>query len=503
MANSAEHQFVWFEFDSEILALWQSIAAPTIRTFAYQQKLQALIKEHQSWQPNLDSLKVIDVFLSAIKSHLVDKRIQEAQALEHDEFVKMLVVVVFHTIQVLKNELSNFLAGGQIELYAAQGFSRLYARAFSELSNTRTPLEQLQRDAFYQDFVVFGVKNHQGVCVSQSFFVLAVIGTRLFGSMQRTITGLDIHGQPQKTASEDSLYWAVCDFLKSLQTIKNDHAKLLIKPKTIPKPPPNPTPCHDIFEQLEQTYLTDTSVAVADVADIPIKATANTKTNNTHIMPSQYKQKARASHTPKLFAEAYHDLTAMPLPQDNEPSYQKSFVVLSKFDKHISDELAKGKQPEQIVFGQQQKSIQQQALQSLAALVNSRQHTAAMLYLALAYFEGRGLVADTPKAVMLAKRAAELGDPRAQKLLSRLYYQGFDVQNGGIAADQTLGEMWLKKAADNGHTEAKKVCAYLNQVQILKEDYQAQTKLNQRYGVMLGIVAIVIGFVLFVINRLF
>lgn len=108
MATAAKHSFVDFEFDAEVLALWQSITTESIKTFAYQKKLRALINEAQiPWQTNLDSLKVLDALLSVIKSDFNQKNIQESQALAHKEFIKLLAVLALHTVKVLEQELSS------------------------------------------------------------------------------------------------------------------------------------------------------------------------------------------------------------------------------------------------------------------------------------------------------------------------------------------------------------------------------------------------------------
>ena len=89
---------------------------------------------------------------------------------------------------------------------------------------------------------------------------------------------------------------------------------------------------------------------------------------------------------------------------------------------------------------------------------------------------------------------SQTGDVRAQKLLSRLYYQGFAPNDGGMAMDVSMGEHWLRKAADGGHPEAKKVCAYMNQVELLKNDHRTEMISDKRYGMLF--IALGVGTVL-------
>lgn len=513
MATAAKHSFVDFEFDAEVLTLWQSITTESIKTFAYQKKLRALINEAQTpWQTNLDSLKVLDALLSAIKSDFNQKNIQESQALAHKEFIKLLAVLALHTVKVLEQELSSVLSDGKIKLYAAQGFGRLYAHALTHIDAAALTLDDEQLDDFYQDLVVFAVGSRHTQEVAQSFFVLSVIGTRLFGSIERRIVGLDTQGMPQKHPSEDSLYWAVSDFLQSIKTTPNSQAKLLLQnrlevatPKTDAIQAVTSSP-KTIFDELEQTYLSDLPKQQAAIPTNPIVTPVQkpvVKTNPSHLAPSQYKKKARASHTPKLFAEAYQDLVDMSLPSDSNESYQQAAKVLTQFDNYINEALSKGQTLEQIHFNDTQKNARKTALQQLIVLIKNHNHSGAMLRMALYCFEGRGMAQDTKKALALVTQAANMQDARAQKLLSRLYYQGFEVGNDVIKADPQMGEYWLKKAADNGHEDAKKVCAYINQVQILKDDYQAQANLDKRYGIMLMVVAVIVVLVLLLINRFF
>ena len=84
-----------------------------------------------------------------------------------------------------------------------------------------------------------------------------------------------------------------------------------------------------------------------------------------------------------------------------------------------------------------------------------------------------------------------------------MYYQGFDKDNDGIAPDQNIGEYWLKKAADGGHIEARKVCAYMNQAEMLKNVSRNDQETNKKYGISVGVVAAIMIFLLMLLGSFF
>jgi TPR repeat protein len=520
--------FVWFEFDNQVALLHQSMSADVPnQSFAYQHKIRQLIAESQKpWTTNLDSLKLIDALLSSIKADLNSRQISEDRVLNHDEFIKLLMVLIFHTVKVLEQELGRYLKDAKTQMYVAQGFSKVYARCFAGVKDVQLSGGEL--DTFYQGFFVhgFGV-NALRKNVAQNFFVLSAIGSRLFGSLDRVFRGLDNDGSPSD-ALEDSLYWAVSDYLQQFLSLGDETAKQLFQSV--------PTLNSDIDDiGLEDDTPTDSTAepvmviepakAVQAVQAVPTPTSSfdlephpqapqdvshqapqnqtapQTPSQNkpqAKLSASDKKQKARSSHTPKLFDEAYQDLMTMSMPSDTNDSYQKAVSVLSRFDEHIKSEMAKGKALDEISFGENQQAIRKNALQLLVSLVKNG-NMSAMTRLALYFFEGRGVPSDPQKAVALIKKSAEMGDPRAQKLLSRLYYQGYD----GIERSQEMGEYWLKKAADNGHIEAKKVCAYMNQVEILKSDRRTEQQSDKRLWMILGGVGVAVVLVLIIINALF
>ena len=564
--------FVWFEFDKEVHELWQGMSV-TGKRFAYHQRLSALIAQQTAFKADLDSLKLLDVFLSAVKSDLAGKSVSEARVLSHDDFARLIIILAYHVVQVIKQELAQSVVKPTVNIYTAQGFSRVYARLFSQMGadpQSQMTAEQLQGFYYGMGVLCQGV-GQAGQAVADRFFILPVIGARLFGTIDRTfVAGLDDDGQGVGVA-EDSLYWAVYDFISRFKQLQHDptaddKAKQLFSEQPLFLTQVDKS-VQAVDEQDEQAVLKNSlqndlqngsqnglqdngqnnlnndlqnhsinpltndgqddltsfnqvmvdgqpishgpapvvqdmqtlqpakSASQAHVVspNTPHQAKSPHQSNTTNLPPSAYKQRARASHTPKLFDEAYQDLLNINTPSDAVSEYQKATAVLTKFDAFIDAKIAKGKQMDEIVFNDNQLQARKQALALLVKLIKQN-NPSAMLRLALCYFEGRGVNVDIHKAIMLTKRSAQMGDVRAQKLLSRLYYQGFAPSDGGMAMDVSMGEHWLRKSADGGHPEAKKVCAYMNQVELLKNDHRTEMISDKRYGMLF--IALGVGTVL-------
>lgn len=550
--------FIAFDFDKEVQMLWRSMATAG-KNFAYHARLASLIRAEPSFKVNLDSLKVLDVLLSAIKSDLAGKNVSEGRVLAHDDFARLIVVLLYHVVAVVSREVATLTPKPTLTLHTAQGFSRVYARLFAGMStNAPSLLTDEELDGFYYGMgVLCQGMGVAGQAVADRLFILPIIGARLFGTIDRTfMAGLDNHGQGSGVA-EDSLYWAVHDFIERIKNLQNnptadDSAKILFneqafflnKPQTLSpadeqsnevvsaspqhpvgqtailnevaqgeavgeavnnpmEQPHNPShqPIQPLVHETNPTNISlDKSAQVAhqDSANLTPTQTPNptaqtlpqaSPANTTKVPPSAHKQRARASHTPKLFDEAYRDLTNISQPADVIGEYQQASAVLGKFDAFIDGELAKGKSMADLTFNDKQKLAQKQALGLLVNLVKQG-NPSAMLRLALCYFGGRGVGVDTARAVMLTKRSAEMGDIRAQKLLSRLYYQGYESNSGGVTMDMHMGEHWLRKSADGGHPEAKKVCAFMNQVEVLRDDYRTERISDERYVLFFKVLGI-------------
>ena len=392
--------FVWFEFDKEVHELWQSMSVMGKR-FAYHERLSVLMAQQTAFKADLDSLKLLDVFLSAVKSDLAGKSVSEARVLSHDDFARLIIILAYHVIQVIKQELRQAVVKPTVNIYTAQGFSRVYTRLFSQVGadpQSQMTAEQLQGFYYGMGVLCQGV-GQAGQAVADRFFILPVIGARLFGTIDRTfVAGLDDDGQGVGVA-EDSLYWAVHDFIEGFKRLQystnaDDKAKQLfseqplfltqvdksvqavdeqderneqailqnglqyglqnhlprdgqdneqnnlnndlqnhsINPLTndgqndltslhnqtmVDGQPISHSPAPVVQDM--QTLQSAQSASQAHVAspNTPHQAKSPHQSNTTNLPPSAYKQRARASHTPKLFDEAYQDLLNINTPSGN------------------------------------------------------------------------------------------------------------------------------------------------------------------------------------------
>ena len=102
--------------------------------------------------------------------------------------------------------------------------------------------------------------------------------------------------------------------------------------------------------------------------------------------------------------------------------------------------------------------------------------TDALLRQALWLFEGNHLLKisqNSQQALLLLQQAASQHDNRAQKLLSKLYYAGHEVEQ-----DSEMGKYWLELAAAHGHPDAMRISQGIATLSLLKQTQREET----RYG---------------------
>ena len=100
----------------------------------------------------------------------------------------------------------------------------------------------------------------------------------------------------------------------------------------------------------------------------------------------------------------------------------------------------------------------------------------ALLRQALWLFEGNHLLKisqNSQQALLLLQQAASQHDNRAQKLLSKLYYAGHEVEQ-----DSDMGKYWLELAAAHGHPDAIRISQGIATLSLLKQTQREDT----RYG---------------------
>lgn len=113
-----------------------------------------------------------------------------------------------------------------------------------------------------------------------------------------------------------------------------------------------------------------------------------------------------------------------------------------------------------------------------------------MLRLAMYELLNEGLAADknasAESGTAWVKQAASKNDSRAQRLLSKMYYQGI-----GVVQDIDNGKYWLEQAAENGHTEAAKIVMQWQQAQALITTQKQEQHSTKRYQLLLVAVIVI------------
>ena len=198
--------------------------------------------------------------------------------------------------------------------------------------------------------------------------------------------------------------------------------------------------------------------------------------------------------TPELFSQLLTELDEIEVPQiAGKTEYEQARKVLDQFEQYIAKQ---DKPRAQVTFSQQHLAAKQQALLKLkdAAHVGN---SAAMLRLAMYELLGEGAntdkVAGIESGVEWVKQAASKDDSRAQRLLSKLYYQGF-----GVPQDMTNGKYWLEQAAKNGHAEAASLISQWQQAQTLISTQKQEQHSLKRYQLLFAVI-IVIAILIFII----
>ncbi|WP_201594903.1 tetratricopeptide repeat protein [Psychrobacter vallis] len=196
---------------------------------------------------------------------------------------------------------------------------------------------------------------------------------------------------------------------------------------------------------------------------------------------------AQISPTPDMFTQLLTELDEIEVIQTaGDADYQKAREVLDQFEQYVTK---RNKPRAQIVFSANHLAAKKQALLVLQESANAG-NTAAMLRLAMYELLGEGLTADkmagTESGVEWVKQAASKEDSRAQRLLSKMYYQGL-----GVTQDIDSGKYWLTQAAENGHAEAADLVAQWQQAQALITTKNQEQHSIKRYQILLGIVGVI------------
>ncbi|WP_435980272.1 tetratricopeptide repeat protein [Psychrobacter sp. DM4] len=479
---------------------WQDFLAgrPIAGGLAYETELQSCRLDE-----SLDSLQRIDTLLSQIRRELIKADSWDEDKIVADErYRNFLIFLGFYAGRVLALE-------GQ---YTAHWYGQF------ELQK-RHPKLVLTVDDFYQHMAVVYRQDDDAINKPNDlFFALEPLGLRLFGHIDRPFIAV----QGGKVAS--GLYQAVKMrlppnmHLESTRLPKNTLDQNLNAQPSITSPQiaseytksiePDiniannsnvsqnlelePKNTQNIaFEHLEKPFATET-----DSQSLNSKLSKeNASPSQSTVAPAevslepatQKPQAPKISTTPEIFAQLLRELDEIEVIQTaGMDDYNRAHKVLDQFEQYIAKQ---SKSRLEVQFSGSHKSARQKALSVLQTSAHAG-NSAAMLRLAMyeLLFEGLSKDKETGMAsgVSLVEQAAHKNDSRAQRLLSKLYYQGV-----GVTQDVDKGKYWLEQAADNGHSEAASIVNQWQQADMLITTQKQEQHSIKRYQLLIGVVVIV------------
>ena len=448
---------------------------------------------------SLASLQRVDTLLSQIRRDMVRSGSWDEAALLIDErYRNFMVFLAFYAGRVLAQQWQNTPHWfGEFEL------------------RKRYPALPLLTDDFYQHMAVVyrddGEVNNQFNTTDSLFFALEPIGLRLFGHIDRAFQAV----QGGQVAS--GLYQAVSARLPN--AIDNTH---ILPVDSAPPADKNVTEVgttqhnrQDIYtnrvnsnadnglQTIPEVVQTEAVSAKPNLSTASLESstvqtitaeTASVVSSQAALKEVAVKPTTKLAPTPELFSQLLIELDEIDVAQSaGKTEYEQARKVLDQFEQHI----AKQEKPRaQVTFSQQHLAAKQQALARLQDAAHAG-NSAAMLRLAMYELLSEGIntdkVAGMEVGVEWVQKAASKNDSRAQRLLSKLYYQGF-----GVPQDMTNGKYWLEQAAKNGHPEAASLMSQWRQAQTLISTQKQEQHSLKRYQLLFAVI-IVIAILIFII----
>ena len=461
---------------------------------------------HCSLDESLASLQRIDTLMSQIRRDMVKTGIwDEATLLKDERYRNFMVFLAVYAGRVLARQWQQSPRWfGQFEL------------------DTRYPELTLTPDDFYQHMAMFyganiNTKNSSDKGNIPLFFALEPIGMRLFGHIDRTFKS----AQGIQVAS--GLYQAISTRLPKalndkpylVDTTMTAHANAEVTDKPNIETVNEKMAIYKVSPE-NSSYATDVEKNKAAITpqmsdnkidnDVSTAATANTSTELVQVIDITNSEAApievakpkpvvkvviKEPLTPEIFSQLLTELDEIEVIQSvGKTEYEQACKVLDQFERHI----AKQEKPrEQVVFSEMHLQAKQQALLGLKVAADAG-NSAAMLRLAMYDFLGEGLIANegADKAVSIeagvewVKQAASKNDSRAQRLLSKMYYQGV-----GVMQDLKVGKYWLEQAAENGHIEAVSLMTQWQQAQALISNQKQEQHSLKRYQLLFAVIIVI------------
>lgn len=442
------------DFDKVAHKFWQDYqkGVPIGGGMAYEEKVRACELDE-----TMDSLKRLDKLLITLKQQLADQQaLDEQHLLKQTQFRHLILFLGFYVGRVVANYRPN------------TEFSWL---GFEDLAK-RYEVDTASHDKFYKVAGFCPDTPEKG----RPFFVWLSLGARFFGGFHRQLidpaTGVMM---------PESLYWATMAYFDELDWASGQSTE--VQPKVTPQDDNHHLSSKQTAHALSHaTYKADATSPPSSPPSTPIESLSSTpqKALKTALTTPSSVKKSQKTASKDPFDEVKVDLVNMPAQNAN---HHEQYLKIVRFLQQ-NDQLM-----QTAALDEQKKHQVGLALTALDKLAQAG-NTNAMLSLAIYAFEGR-LLDDAKQATDWVKHAADLGDVRAQKLLSRLYFQGL-----GVTQSTHMGQMWLSRAAEGGHETAKVLQQQMSLVKSMKETYRSEIQQDKRTYLL--IVAIGIMFVLII-----
>lgn len=486
---------------------WQDFVAaqPIAGGIAYEAQLQEC-----GLDETLESLQRVDTLLSKIRrDHAKSNSLDEAWLLGDDRYQHLLWFLAFYAGRVLARQWHSLPHWyGQFEL----------KKHYPELALTADDFYQ-QMAVIYGDKFLGDVLADDALGSDRVFFALEPIGQRLFGHIDRKFqavqgseqvaSGLyqavrnrspinDISATASKTPAEHSEPRSVLELEQPFVEIKSSGQKDSTIEASVKKLTAKRVLAEEVLaergiktlsiqEQSAQQQADETTVSIYSAVNSNIANTSLPSPQTYEPMVNAVPMTAKhAAPTAEIFIQLLAELDDIDVSQSaGNDEYQQACKTLDQFERHIARQQ---KTREQVLFSDQHQTARQQALillESSSKLGN----TAAMLRLAMYELLAEGLMtevdASKEAAVALVKQAADKQDIRAQRLLSKMYYQGI-----GVPQDINNGKHWLEQAAKNGHKEAAELVGQWQKAQALITTQQQEQHSVKRYQLLIGVVVV-------------
>ncbi|MGP5372433.1 tetratricopeptide repeat protein [Psychrobacter alimentarius] len=469
---------------------WQDFLAerPIAGGIVYETELRDCVLDE-----SLASLQRIDTLLTQIRRDMIKAGQWHEETLLIDErYSNFIVFLAFYAGQVLAQQWQHTPHWyGQFEL------------------RKRYPNLSLTGDDFYQHMAVVYREDtehstsHNGS--TSAFFALEPIGLRLFGHIDRPFEAVQggqvASGLYQAVSlrlpgvSEPSVVRAaVPDIMQNIDMHETAEPDLDTVPNldTASALPQNLRQASDsLSDKVETSPIpANNAPSTTDYQASPDLSRAETlavDTASDTLISAKPAPVSKTPPTPEMFTQLLIELNEIEVVQSaDNMAYQQACNVLDQFEEHI----AKQHKPRgHVVFSQNHLKAKKQSLLKLQAAADAG-NTAAMLRLAMYELLGEGLAVDQSAEMATGaewvKQAASKDDSRAQRLLSKMYYQGI-----GVAQDIEKGQYWLTQAAKHGHAEAADLVAHWQQTQDLMSTQKREQHSIKRYQILLGAVAVI------------